>query len=181
LTKALRDENAQARGGIAIILAQLEYITPDVSQELISVAQIHSSPIQLTAANLLSRLVIKDETQLRSVLIALNRRLHDRDDDVRRAALTAIRRLLDGRQIPGYCWVPIRERREKARKRRILGYWVIGLAVLLLVAWVAAGVATYLRVDPFIERFVAYALGLVALTAGAVQVWGWFRRPPWDR
>ncbi|MFZ1754591.1 MAG: hypothetical protein WAU10_12640 [Caldilineaceae bacterium] len=71
--------------------------------------------------------------------------------------------------------------REKARKRRILGYWVIGLAVLLLVAWVAAGVATYLRVDPFIERFVTYALALVALAAGAVQVLGCFRRPPWER
>jgi hypothetical protein len=31
-------------------------------------------------------------------------------------------------------------------------------------------------VDPFIERFVVYALA-----AGGVQILSYFRRPPWDR
>jgi hypothetical protein len=46
---------------------------------------------------------------------------------------------------------------------------------------IAAGVATYLRVDPFIERFVAFALALAALAAGGVQILSYFRRPPWER
>jgi len=181
LIAALGSLYSDVQVAAAFSLGQLGQVSDEVVSALVSVLVDDNSSVWFPAMYSLGQLKIEDETQLHRVLIALNRRLHDRDDDVRRAALTAIRRLLDGRQIPGYRWVPIRKRRERAKKRRILGYWVIGLAVLLLVAWVGAGVATYLRVDPFIERFVAYALALVALAAGVVQVSGWLRRPPWDR
>lgn len=131
-------------------------------------------------ADRLDQLKFEDETQLHPVLIALNRRLHDPNDDVRRAALTAIRQLLDGRQIPGYRWVPIRARREKARRRRIFWYWVLGISVGVLMAWVAAGLTMYLSLDEFWVRFVGALAALVALAAGGVQVLGWFRRPPWE-
>ena len=163
-------------------LVQLDEVYGEVVEELLLAMIIsESKSLVREAASSLGQLKIEDETQLRPVLIALNRRLHDRDDGVRRAALTAIRQLLDGRQIPGYRWVPIRERRERARKRRILGYWVLGIATAVLVAWVAAGLTTYLSLDEFWVRFVGALAALVALAAGGVQVLGYFRRPPWDR
>ena len=51
----------------------------------------------------------------------------------------------------------------------------------MLVAWVAAGLTTYLSLDEFWVRFVGVLAALVALAAGGVQVLGWLRRPPWDR
>lgn len=171
----------EVRDAASSILVDLEGISNDIKPKLVAELSNSDENVRAGAARSLGKFDLQEESELCGVLIALNRRLHDRNDDVRRAALTSIRRLLDGRQIPGYRWVPIRERRERARKRRILGYWVVGISLGLLVAWVAAGVATYWQVDPFIERFVTYALALVALAAGGVQVLGWLRRPPWDR
>lgn len=61
-----------------------------------------------------------------------------------------------------------------------MSYWLSGVVVLLLVAWIAAGLVTYLGVAPFLDRFITYALALVALAAGAIQVLAWFHRPFWD-
>lgn len=184
LVAALNDSDdlfGLVRAESALILMQLGQESEEVISTLVTALD-GSSRIQWNVSvRCLGQLEIKDEAQLRRVLIALNRRLHDRDDDVRRAALTAIRRLLDGRQIPGYRWVPIRERRERARRRRIFWYWVLGISLAVLVAWVAAGLTTYLSLDEFWVRFVGALAALVALAAGAVQVLGWFRRPPWDR
>ena len=52
------------------------------------------------------RMEIKHTTQLRKVLAALNRCLHNWDwySSGRRGALASTRQLLDGQQIPGYRW-----------------------------------------------------------------------------
>ena len=181
LLRALGDSEVSVREAAAGSLGQLGNATEQVVSALVGALSDSEREVRSAATVSLSQLKIEDETQLCQVLIALNRRLHDRDDNVRRAALTAIRRLLDGRQIPGYHWVPIRERRERAKRRRILGYWVLGISMAVLVAWVAAGVTTYLSLDEFWVRFVGVLAALVALAAGGVQVLGYFRRPPWDR
>jgi hypothetical protein len=159
-------------------LGRLGQASPQLVSALLAALADSNAFVRRAAAEGLGQLKIVDEAQLRQVLIALNRRLHDMDYIM---GGSAIRRLLDGRPIPGYRWVPIRERRERARKRRIAGFWIIAITIELLLGWIAAGVATYLRVDPFIERFVVYALALVALAAGGVQILSYFRRPPWDR
>jgi HEAT repeat protein len=69
--------------------------------------------IRLAAERSLGQLNIDVEAQLRSALIALNRALHDKDEDVRREALASLRKFLNGRPIPGYCWKPITAKREQ--------------------------------------------------------------------
>lgn len=69
--------------------------------------------VRQAAARSLGQLNINVEVQLRYALIALNRALHDEDEDVRRDALVSIRKLLNGRPIPGYCWKPITAKREQ--------------------------------------------------------------------
>jgi HEAT repeat protein len=64
--------------------------------------------VRRDAAENLGHLEIKDTIQLHQVLVALNRSLHD--NDVRQVALVSIRKLLDGRAIPGYRWEPRRKR-----------------------------------------------------------------------
>jgi HEAT repeat protein len=138
------------------------------------------SVVRQKAVKSMATLRIQSES-LGQIIRVLNRRLHDSEEDVRQAALESIQILLDGRPIPGYRWVPLRQRRDRARRRRIAGYWVLGITTVLLLAWLAAVVTTQIVVDPFVERFVAALLALVALAAGAVQVLAWFRRPFWDR
>lgn len=181
LVSAMNDSDVNARRTAVYSLARFRPASREAMTALLCSLSDSDSKVREAISVSLGQLKIEDETQLRYVLIALNRCLHDRDDDVRRAALTAIRRLLDGRQIPGYRWVPIRERRERARRWRIFWYWVLGISLAVLVAWVAAGLTTYLSLDEFWVRFVGALAALVALAAGAVQVLGWFRRPPWER
>ena len=70
-----------------------------------------------SAAQSLGKLEIKDESQLKKVLLALNRRLYD---SVQIFALKFIRKLLNGRPIPGYQWHSLEERKKrKERKERI--------------------------------------------------------------
>lgn len=136
---------------------------------------------RIVAAETIGQLKIEDETQLRTVLIALNRRLHDRHDDVRRAALTAIRRLLDGRQIPGYRWVPIREQRRRARLRKRIGWAVLGLGLFVLALCIGGVVNGQLDFSAGWVRVVGGLAGLASLAAG-VELWlAHRRRPPWDR
>ena len=138
-------------------------------------------PVREAALGSLGQLKIEDETQLRTVLIALNRRLHDRDDDVRRAALTAIRRLLDGRQIPGYRWVPIRERQRRRRIRQILDIGVLGIGLVALTLWIGGIASGQLDFAAGWVRAVGGLAGLVSLVAG-VDLWlSHRRRPPWER
>jgi HEAT repeat protein len=181
LAHALGDSDSYVRRAAADSLGKLGQKSPEMVAALVHALGDSDGYVRSAAAVSLGEQKIEPETELRRVLIVLNYRLHDSDDDVRRTALETTQKILDGRPIPGYRWVPLRQRRERARRRRIAGYWVLGIATVLLLAWLAAVVTTQVAVDPFVERFVTALLALVALTAGAVQVLAWFRRPFWDR
>ena len=160
---------------------QLGQTSEEVISALVEALADSAWDVRAAAAESLGQLKIEDEAQLRTVLIALNRRLHDRDDDVRRAALTAIRRLLDGRQIPGYRWVPIREQQRRVRIRKRIGWAVLGLG-LVLSALCIGGVANG-QLD-FADGWVRVVGGLAGLASLAAGVDLWLthrRRPPWDR
>lgn len=137
--------------------------------------------VRSAAAGNLGQVKLEDEAQLRTILIALNRRLHDRDDDVRRAALTAIRQLLDGRQIPGYRWVPIRDQQRRRRRRRLLDMGVLGIGLVVLAA-LAVGIGSGQMELSAGWVQVAGGLALLAVLAGGWDLfWSYRRRPPWDQ
>ncbi len=181
LSEALHDEDIDVLQASASSLVQLGQTSEEVVSALVEALADSAWDVRAAAAESLGQLKIEDEAQLRTVLIALNRRLHDRDDDVRRAALTAIRRLLDGRQIPGYRWVPIREQQRRVRIRKRIGWAVLGLG-LVLSALCIGGVANG-QLD-FADGWVRVVGGLAGLASLAAGVDLWLthrRRPPWDR
>ncbi len=57
-----------------------------------------------------------EPAKLGRLLIALNSVLHGGDDEDRCLALASIRRLVDGRCIPGHNWIPIREETRQWRQ-----------------------------------------------------------------
>ena len=137
--------------------------------------------VQRAAANSLEKSRIPDEAALRPVLIALNHMLHDWDDLVRRSALEAVRKLLDGRPIPGSRWTPLAVRRARAQRLRRIGFWAgiiaATLVVTLGVAWLLTGV------DPnsLLGRFLLGITIVVALGSGLAQILGRVLRDPWDK
>lgn len=180
LIAALGSSYSDVQVATAFSLGQLGQASDEVVSALVSVLADSNSSVWFPAMYSLGQLKIEDETQLRTVLIALNRRLHDGDDDVRRAALTAIRRLLDGRQIPGYRLVPLREQQRRARLRNRIDWTVLGLGLVVL-ALCVGGVATgQLDFAAVWVRVVGGLAGLTFLAAG-VDLWlAHRRRLPWD-
>jgi HEAT repeat protein len=177
----LRSDDSLVRYQAATSLGSLETASDETVDALVESLHDSEPIVQAAAAKSLGSLAINNANDFHRRFDALIACAQYNRYRVRQSALIALRGVLDGRPIPGYRWVPLRQRRERARRRRIAGYWVLGIATLLLLAWLATVVTTQVAVDPFVERFVTALLALVALAAGAVQVLAWFRRPFWDR
>ena len=129
--------------------------------------------VRTSAAANLGRLEIKDTILLRRVLVSLNRYLYDKDDDVRQAALESIRQLLDGRPIPGYQWVPLRERRARRWRLKRIAILAGVVAFFLLVALTV----TLLNPNSLIARWVTS----LSILASAASVIGVTLRDLWKR
>jgi len=112
LLEALNDADEHVRERAAAILGQVGAGNEAVVSALLEALHDADRGVRWRAAASLGRLEIKDTIQLRQVLVALNRYLHDWGY-VRRAAPVSIRQLLDGRPIPSYRWVPLRKRRAQ--------------------------------------------------------------------
>ncbi len=121
-----------------------------------------------TAAWSLGQMKITDLTQLRQILIALNRRLYD-TGYVREAAVGAISQLVSGRALPGSHWKPVHSKLEYSSRRRLVGS--LAAAVLGLLALVL-GFAWLSGVPPFNSVFAGLgsAIGLIAGLAGLAGV-----------
>jgi HEAT repeat protein/energy-coupling factor transporter ATP-binding protein EcfA2 len=135
---------------------------------------------RVAAAFWLSASKISNPKQLRSVLVALNRYLHDLDADYRNrlwdldgnereVALEAIKQLVEGRALPAFQWKPVYSSLERTRRRKLLG--TLATAVLGLLALVL-GFAWLSGVPPFNSVFagLASAIGLIAGLAGLAGV-----------
>jgi len=181
LMHALSDSDWGIRNAAADSLVKLGQTSPEVVAALVHALGDSDEDVRRAVVKGLGELEIEIETELHRVLTALNRRFHDSDNKVRQLALDATQKLLDGRPLPGYRWVSLSERRGRTRRRRIAGYWALGIAAMLLIAWLTAVATTQLAVDPIVERFITALLTLVTFVAGAAQVLAWFRRPFWDR
>ena len=146
----------------------------DVVKALVEALADSDSDVRQAAASSLGKLKAKelDEALWHQILIALNRRLHDFDDRVRRAALEAIGSLVDGRPLPGYRWKPIGERQARQKRRRQVGKWLGIVAMLLLVGAVVTLLADYVDPDNFWFRLASTVGVLIGVLAGVAQVLG---------
>ena len=92
------------------------------------------------------------------------------------AALTAIRAQVEGRQLPGYRWVPLRQRRERKRRFFAALHWFLLLAGAVMAAWALA----YLDEESLGMRALLILFGLIGMGAGLAQIVGRPLCNPWD-
>ena len=114
------------------------------------------------------------------MLVALNRCLHDFDDDTREAALASIRQLLDGRPIPGYEWVPLRKRRSQKQRLKQITFWLGTVAFVVLIGLAATWLLGVLDPNSFLVRFMAVLAAIIASAAAIAQILGRAWRDSWE-
>ncbi|MEK8016178.1 MAG: HEAT repeat domain-containing protein, partial [Candidatus Parabeggiatoa sp.] len=159
LLKALQDENVLVRIAAAKSLGQLGQENDSVIAALLKALQ--DKDVRGAAAESLGQFKIEDETQLRPVLIALNHLLHDSNDRVRNTAFESLRKLLDGRPIPGYRWKPLAKREQKQK------LWLFSLSSLLVLL-----IALFLVFQmPIVANPLNTILGII-VAATQLAVWG---------
>jgi len=143
LKTALNDDEASVRKVAARLLTKLGWVTDEGVREMLSRIvgweAIWSTPPGELARRVqaLGQLEIKDESQLRRVLVPLNRHLHHMNDSVRNSALATIRQLLDGRPVQGYMWVPVRERWAQRKRVEAIRNYSLLLSAAVLFATVS--------------------------------------------
>jgi hypothetical protein len=108
LLEALHDSERDVRRCAAASLGQVGADNTTVVSALLEALHDADGYMRQDAAASLGHLEIKDTIQLRQVLEVLNRCLYDWHNYVRQTALGSIYQQLDGRPIPGYQWVPLR-------------------------------------------------------------------------
>jgi HEAT repeat protein/energy-coupling factor transporter ATP-binding protein EcfA2 len=162
LLLALQDEDKYMRHATALSLGQLGETSPKVIDALLLALQDEYEYVRGAAAESLGQLKIEAEAQLQPVLIALNRRLHDNNEMVRRQAYESLRKLLDGLPIPGYRWKPL-AKQQKTQKLRLLSlvFVLIGLIGLLFAFQL-----------PVIAGIVGFIFTVVV---GGTQLWLWLK------
>jgi hypothetical protein len=168
------------REAAASALGQVGQGRSEVVKALLTLLSAPERYVRSAAASALGRLEIKNATMHRRVLIALNRRLHDRHDNVRGAALTALRAQVEGRQLPGYRWTPLRQRQRRRRRIQWISWWVFVLCALLLLALLLAVVAARLDANSLLVRWGLALVGLSGLLAGLAQIIGRALRNPFE-
>lgn len=181
LTNSLVTGDGNVRKAVATSLGTIGLASPKAVEALIAAMRHHSYKVRGAAAHSLGRIRNYDDAQLSKVLHALSLRLRGEDRDVSTNALASMRTLVQGRPIPGYKWTPLRVRRERRRRLRQAGYWLlvsfVVIAVALAATWLLADVAT----DSFLVRFLALLAAIVAFGGAIAQILGRAMRSPWDR
>jgi HEAT repeat protein len=180
LLQALHDADSGVRSQAAESLVKLGADSEVAVNALLQALHDASWQVRSQAARNMGRLEIKDPIQLRHVLVALNCCLYDWDDDVRGAALGSIRRLLDGRPIPGYQWVPLQKRRARYLRLKRIAFWLDVTTVVALIGLAATWLLGALNPNGFPMRFLAVLAGIIAFVAVVAQVLGRTLRDPWE-
>ena len=112
LLAALGDSDLRVRVMAAKSLVELDQASPEVVQALLAALGDGDEQVRWQAVDTLKSFRIEDGEMLSRVLAVLSCKMHDIDlwGRVRGEALNAARRLVEGRPLPGYRWVPIGER-----------------------------------------------------------------------
>lgn len=175
LIKALSDENQEIRCLSAIALAQTGYTDLSVIRNLLASLDDQDSALRQKALETLKMVYPGHELRLVQILALLVKRLHARYLSSDDSTCGLISQLLNGRPLPGYRWVPIRERQNRRRRRLHVAIAVGVVAAILLVAplWTAA--QELLGTDSRTVTFVAAAAGVVGLLAAVAEMLGYLR------
>ncbi len=145
---------------------------PGVVAALLATLQ-HAHPVVfLAAARALGQMEIKDPDTRQVALVVLFRQLYERDDDICKAALEAIREQLEGRSLPG---APTSVQRLRARRRRLQqgAFWLLVVAALLGLGLLGTWLTGVLDANSFLLRFLGVVAVLLAFAAGVTQIVGW--------
>ncbi len=112
LVKALQDDDLVVCRAAATSLIRLGQISQEVVAVQVQALQDKNKSVCMEATESLGQLKkLEDQELWTEVLIVLQQRLHDDDLDVCQAAFNSLRQLLEGKQIPGYRWRTLEERR----------------------------------------------------------------------
>lgn len=181
LISLLTDKNLQMRYYAVVSLGELK--VKDESQLRRVLAALNR---QLYDHELLTVFRTKDGTVRRHAAKALGYSINPQgsDDDkngseifdVSNAALQSIRQLTQGRQLPGYRWIPLAERQQR---RQRLFRAVYGVVLFIGVALTAFGLS-YLAPDNRLLQTLTVLGGLIGIAAGLAQILGKTLRTPWD-
>ena len=182
VVKALRhDTNEDVRERAAMSLGRVGVGNEEVVRVLLEALHDADESVREGAAESLGLMEIKDTTQLRQVLIALNRCLYSSYIEESIAAQGSIRQLLDGRPIPGYHWVPLQKQQvQRLRFKRIV-FWLSMIAIIVMIGLAAIWLLGILNSDGFPMRFLLVLAGIIVIVATVTQILGRTLHAPWEQ
>ena len=181
LLEDLRHTDNSVRRNAAEILGKVGGGNEEVVTALLEALRDPEESVRRITVESLGHLEIKDPNQLHQVLVNLNRLMYDDFIHADLIALTSLRRLLDGRPIPGYQWVPLEKRRARRLRLKRTAFW-LGIVVLMaMISFVATWLLGALDPNGFVARFLVLLVSIVAFVAAVAQILGWTLRDPWER
>ncbi len=180
LIDATHDRDYEVRVAAVQSLERLGGDSQIAVQALLDALRDFRSAVRKVAAESLGRVEIRNSKQLREILQALNRCLHDYDE-VRRSALKSLQNLLNDRPFPDSHWVPLQKRRARHLRFKRAAFWLGTVAITMTICLATTWLLGTLAPDSFFMRFLAALIGITGLIAAVVQVLGRTLRDPWSR
>jgi HEAT repeat protein/energy-coupling factor transporter ATP-binding protein EcfA2 len=179
LLEALHHTNSFVRLSAVMTLGRVGGGNVEVVKALLKAQHDPDESVRWRVAESLGLLEIKDPNQLRKVLVSLNHLMYDDFRHTDLTVLTSLRRLLDGRPIPGYQWIPLRKRRAQRLRLKRTSFWLGIIALILVIGFVATWLFGDLDPSGFIARFLMLLASIVTFIAAVAQILGRTLRDPW--
>jgi len=169
LLRALSDRAGWVRYQVAKSLGQVGGNKEEVVVALLGALEDEEARVRGQAAQSLQKLPVT-ESQRQSVLIRLNRGLHE--PALRQLALTTLESWLRGQQLPGYFWMSLQAQAERKEKRerwmKIIGGGLIVLSLLFMVIILISGMN-----DRPVAQKLSILAPLVTIVVGTWQLSIW--------
>ncbi|GEM_PF-2526234 len=155
LLQAFKDKYYWVRSAAAVSLGKLGQADEKVLSALLQALNDKDDWVRRATAESLGKLEIKDENVLRKVLHALNRCLYYDDSYVRNRALESIRKLLNGRPIPGYHWHSLEERENRRKQKERIEKLCLPSLIVIFGLAVSANIFNFswLWIPPLVTIF----------------------------
>jgi len=162
-----QDEDEGVRCTVAISLTQLEHSSEAIIDALLGGIGEWWNDSEETAESLAKQLKLSGRKYENKVLITLNQYLHD--SEKREGAFEVLRKLMDGKPLPGYRWRSLarRQQRRNALKSRLFSkatfgiVAVLGLVILAIVSGYQKDNESFTNALNVILTFLTYLLPFI--------------------